>query len=92
MSQDLNEWMCNLMCCDKEDSLYQNIVDYAQYMVDHRCSVRTISKEFDVPKTTMHKYLAHNLKYIDDDLYIQCRNIMKNNKKNRKRDDRGRFI
>ena len=72
--------------------LSESIIDYANYMIDNHCSLRRLCKDFLVPYTTMHKYLTEELKYIDDDLFIQCRNIMKNNKRNQKRDDRGRFV
>ena len=72
--------------------LSENIRTYAQYMIDEKCSVRRLAKDFSISKTTMHRYLTKELKYIDDDLFVQCKNIMKSNSKNQKRDDRGRFI
>ena len=81
MAKTAAEWMCELMCGADEDALDENIKTYAQYMIDYKCSIRKLAEEFDVSKSAMHRYLTQRLKYIDDDLFVQCRNIMKANKK-----------
>lgn len=91
MAKTLAEWMCELMCGTDAEALNENIRTYAEWMIDNRCSIRQLCKEFDVPYTTMHRYLTEELPYIDDDLYIRCKNIMKSNSKNQKRDDKGKF-
>ena len=91
-AKTMAEWMCELMCGTDEDARNENIRTYAEWMIDNHCSIRQLCREFDVPYTTMHTYLTKELKYIDDDLFVQCKNIMKSNRRNQNRDDRGRYI
>ena len=70
MTKTMAEWMCELMCGTDDDALNENIITYAQYMIDYKCSIRTLCREFDVPYTTMHRYLTEELQYIDDELFI----------------------
>lgn len=88
-TKTLAEWMCEWMCPVNIDD---TVLDLANYMIDHKCSVRQVAKNFDMPKSTVHDYLAKRLKYIDDDLYVQCKHLMNEHSKHRKRDERGRFV
>lgn len=48
-----------------------------QWMLDNRKqSIRQIAKEFGISKSQVHRDI-HALRYIDDDVYIQCINILK---------------
>lgn len=58
----------------------QRKIDIGNYLLDHRdYGVRKIAKEFMLGKSTVHQDL-HDLKYIDDDLYVQCMNVLKRHK------------
>ena len=82
------EWMCEWMCPTNTEQL---ILDIANYMIDHKCSVRKVAEDFSLPKSTVHKYLTKDLAQINDELFVCCKNIMKGHKADRKRDERGRF-
>lgn len=47
------------------------------WLLDHqRDSIRDIAKEFMISKSQIHADL-HDLKYIDDDLYVRCMKVLK---------------
>lgn len=51
--------------------------------MDHpKDSVRKIAREFCISKSQVHRDL-HELKHIDDDLYVQCRNILRRHRRSR---------
>lgn len=53
----------------------------AAWLLDHhKDSVRKIAKEFGISKSQVHRDL-HELRHIDDDLYVQCRNILRRHKR-----------
>lgn len=53
----------------------------AEWLLEHpKDSIRQIAREFCVSKSQLHRDL-HALKYIDDELYVQCRNILRRHKK-----------
>lgn len=81
-----------LKCVVYEDS-YGNIqfisesdntkLTIAKYLIDRpKTSVRGLSREFGIPKSTIHEWLTNDLKYLDDDVYVQCKNILKKHKVN----------
>ena len=56
------------------------IIDIAGWMIDNKCTVRQLSREFLIPRSTVHKYLTVDLKSVDYELYKQCQSILKKNK------------
>ena len=55
-------------------------IEIAQYLIDNpSLSIKKIATEFMLSNTTVRRYLK-NVQYIDDDLYIQCKNILKRRK------------
>ena len=53
----------------------------AQWLLDHpKDSIRKMAREFDISKSQLHRDL-HYLKHIDDELYVQCMNILRRHKK-----------
>lgn len=57
-------------------------IEIAQYLIDHpSLSIKKIAYEFMLSPTTIRRYLK-NVQYIDDELYIQCKNILKRRKYN----------
>ena len=53
----------------------------AEYLLNHpNSSIRKVAREFGVSKSQLHRDL-HELKHIDDDLYIQCKNILRRHRK-----------
>lgn len=57
-------------------------IEIAQYLIDHpSLSIKKLAYEFMLSPTTIRRYLK-NLQYIDDELYTQCKNILKRRKNN----------
>ena len=53
----------------------------AEWLLDHpKDSVRKMAKEFCISKSQIHRDL-HDLRNIDDDLYIRCRSILRNRRR-----------
>ena len=53
----------------------------AEWLIDNpKDSIRKIAREFNISKSQLHRDL-HYLKHIDDDLYVQCMNILRRRRK-----------
>lgn len=64
----------------KEREIEERRKAVAQWLLDHpKDSIRKIAREFCISKSQLHRDL-HELKHIDDDLYVQCRNILRRHK------------
>jgi hypothetical protein len=44
-------------------------------------SIREASHEFNIPKTTIHRWIYKELKLIDKDLFTQIKNKLKSRRK-----------
>lgn len=65
--------------CEIEERCKQE----AEWLLDHpKDSVRKIAREFCISKSRVHRDLRE-LKHIDDDLYVQCRNILRRHRRSR---------
>lgn len=51
----------------------------AEYIVEHRATVRQTAKAFGISKSTVHKDLTERVRYIDWKLYFQADQILKYN-------------
>lgn len=65
------------------ESIEERAVVLAQYLIEHRTTVRGVAKEFGVSKSTVHKDLSERLKKIQPLLYAQVRQILDLNKEER---------
>lgn len=71
----------------------EDIIELANLMIEYDWSIRTLSENTLYSRTSIHRALTKKLPYIDDELYIQCRSIMKQHKEEMLRDDRsGKFV
>jgi len=52
------------------------ILECANYCVQHNWSTRVIARNMGVSQTTVCKWLHVNLKYIDSQLYNQCKRAL----------------
>ena len=53
----------------------------AEWLIDNpKDSIRKMAREFGISKSQLHRDL-HELKHIDDDLYVQCMNILRGRKR-----------
>lgn len=57
-------------------------IEIAEYIVEHRATVRQAAKQFGVSKSTVHKD-TQRMQYIDKSLADQVRQILETNKSER---------
>lgn len=50
-------------------------------MIVYDASIREASQEFDIPKTTLHRWIYKELRFINDDLFVQIKNRLKSRRK-----------
>ena len=55
----------------------------AQYMIENRATVRQTASKFGISKSTVHKDITSNLYRLNRSLYLQVREVMDINKKER---------
>lgn len=55
----------------------------AEYLIEHRATVRAVAYAFSVSKSTVHKDIAVKLKEINISLYEQAKEILDFNKQQR---------
>ena len=53
------------------------VVQCADYCILYGWTVREIAENMMVSKSTVHRWLTEDLKYIDYDKYKQCERILK---------------
>jgi len=51
------------------------ILNEALYLINTNKTIREVANHFNVSKTTMHRHLSKDLKYVDYDLYLKVKNI-----------------
>ena len=54
-----------------------------EYIVEHKATVRRAAKKFGVSKSTVHKDVSQRLKYIDNGLYHDVKDVLEVNKAQR---------
>ena len=55
----------------------------ANYLIENKATVRRVASHFGISKSTVHKDITNNLKRINTDLYMQAKEILDINKKER---------
>ena len=55
----------------------------AQYIIEHKATVRAAAKQFGVSKSTVHKDLSERLPGINHALYVQAKAVLDVNKAQR---------
>ena len=58
------------------DYIEQRAIKCAEYIIATGCTVRACSAHFNVSKSTVHKDVAERLKYINEDLYEQTKEVL----------------
>ena len=59
-----------------------DIIRAADYMIEFDYGVVKIAEELCHSKSTIHRWITEDLKYIDRDKWIQCKNILKKHNAN----------
>ena len=54
----------------------ERAVKCAEYIVSTGCTVRACSAHFSISKSTVHKDVAERLRYINEDLFEQVRQVL----------------
>lgn len=55
-------------------------IEYAEFIIKNPMPIRKMAKEFNTSKSTVHRGLTLVLKRVDEELYIEIREILKRNK------------
>ena len=64
-------------------NLEQRACALAVYMIETGATVRSAAKQFGISKSTVHKTLTEKLRQCNYPLYLQVREVLDNNKKER---------
>lgn len=59
------------------------IVQMADAMIEYDYRLWDIVSNFGYSLSTIYRCLTEDLKYIDDDKFVQCRNVMQRHKRNK---------
>ncbi|MBR2023615.1 MAG: sporulation transcriptional regulator SpoIIID [Clostridia bacterium] len=58
------------------DYIEERVIRCAEYIIQTGCTVRACSARFAISKSTVHKDVAERLRFIDEDLYEQVREVL----------------
>ena len=61
------------------DYIEERVLKCAEYIVETGCTVRACSAHFSISKSTVHKDVSERLRYIDEGLFEEVRNILERN-------------
>ena len=61
----------------------ERTIQLAEYIIEHRATVREAAKNFGVSKSTVHKDVAERLKYLNAELAKKTKEILEDNKSER---------
>lgn len=64
-------------------NIEERAVELAQYIVEHRATVRGAAGKFGISKSTVHKDLSERLPRLNRALYIQVKAVLEENKAER---------
>ncbi len=72
------EWLTGIESGEKE-----RCVQLAEYLIEHKSTVRATAKYFGISKSTVHKDLSERLPHINTALYTKAKDILAINKAER---------
>jgi putative DeoR family transcriptional regulator (stage III sporulation protein D) len=58
----------------------RKLMSICSYMIDNESTLREAEQVFDISRSTLHRYINHDLPQISTTLYNQMRNLMDYNK------------
>ena len=64
-------------------NIEERAVMLAQYIIEHRATVRAAAKQFGISKSTVHKDLSERLPAFNRTLYLQAKQVLEENKAQR---------
>jgi putative DeoR family transcriptional regulator (stage III sporulation protein D) len=57
----------------------ERIITLANYILENNSTIRATASNFQIPKSTVHHDLSTKLKYINYSLFLQVKELLKNN-------------
>ena len=66
-----------------KDYIEERAVEVAYYIIETKATVRQAAKKFGISKSTVHKDVTQTLKQVNKPLYLQVKEILDINKKER---------
>ncbi len=66
-----------------KETIEERACKLAQYIIEHKATVRAAAKQFGVSKSTVHKDISDRLPAINHALYVQAKAILDENKAQR---------
>lgn len=64
-------------------NMEERAVALAQYLIEHRATVRAAAMRFGISKSTVHKDIQERLPTLNRPLYLQARAVLEENKAQR---------
>ena len=64
-------------------NIEERAVMLAQYIIEHRTTVRAAAQRFGISKSTVHKDLSERLPSFNRALYLQAKQVLEENKAQR---------
>lgn len=64
-------------------NIEERAVMLAQYIIEHRTTVRAAAQRFGISKSTVHKDLSERLPAFNRALYLQAKQVLEENKAQR---------
>ena len=65
------------------DTIEKRACELAVYMIETGATVRAAARHFGISKSTVHKDLSQRLKQVNYALYLQVRQVLDENKRER---------
>lgn len=65
------------------DYISERVITLAQYMIDHKATVRATAKKFGISKSTVHKDISERLQRLNPALFSEAKEILDENKSQR---------
>lgn len=66
-----------------KDYIEDRVITVAQYIAEHKCTVRAAAKKFDTSKSTVHKDMIDRLPLLNAALAADVKNVLAENKAER---------
>lgn len=55
------------------------LLDAVEFMLNEKTSLRRVARECCLSKSTLHRFITYDLKFISDDAYVQLKPLLRRN-------------
>lgn len=66
-----------------KDYISERVILLAEYMIEHKATVRKAAKEFNISKSTVHKDVTERLQFVNKELAKKIKVVLEKNKADR---------